>query len=1037
MSATPRFVRLRIRNRADDDDLVILSSAPGGDCLVTEPPDGEGQKIDWAEGKLETGSYSWYAVDKYQSADTRAITKQLADADARDQLLGNRAIYEESDDASAWTAVHTGYVVDYQLRDALEFSFTVGDTDRREQKAELFRTVTDAFDRVCCIIGGPVVADPPVAWGGTPTRAWGPVIDYGPARFQVIANPTGLVTSTNRVTLSLVSGVFPPLFIGQQTSFAIQLPAGFKISIAAEEIDRLARKYFEYDAEGKYKTDGTQRAQPWGSFPGLEAKLTKVIGGAVTRTFPIAQETTKAAEVIPGLGTDYPLGDYSALVANSNTRLIVAWDTATMGAQPSVGTQFDVLVYPRAIDEDNPLHVRGHPIDLHTAVNDQEGIPYNAASAAATKTALGALFLELRIEGPMKYADFTKKLKQACGYGVRYNADGEQEFFPTLTDEASVGTITANDIIAEDENGPAEVILKTATSSVISGVDYQLKAFRLWNAKVDDSDRPMDGVIAQDQLIEGRRAEDAVPGDRILTYDLPGQILLAGGAIVFNQAFALREWILAAGDVIIDRRGWAAKEGALEVLDTIPGKIGEYLDSEAPHQVNAKVGQDPIAQRGGTRKLQIVGRTKRHGTALLLLEDAGVLAQTAPDTPDDGTGGNDPNNGIPEPALSLAASTDNPNTVATVTATNQADLTELGADVELEYLNQTATPASSDSGASFGPLRTSEGTASIDAPAIPAGTKLWVRGRTKVNSTGQFSDWTAWASITLGPATNGGDNGGLVPAISLVASYDGSGVLSAEATGNTAVTSVKFAVGAAGGATPTDAAVRAAAADAAAPFTASALATMAADEIRTVAAYGYDALGNESAKATVTIQRKTAGAPVGAQYLVSASDATLTAERVVADSPTVAWDFSVSGVAQASVPNNAIDTAKAGTDLKTFAVCFDFYAAGDKLLIPKIPSAWGGGVRIVGARAAFLAGVTGSATFTVKSAPSVTGSFSDMIGAGTAPTITAAQASADLVSADTATWADRDLAAGEALEVGCATLSGGSYVTLELTLQRL
>lgn len=52
------------------------------------------------------------------------------------------------------------------------------------------------------------------------------------------------------------------------------------------------------------------------------------------------------------------------------------------------------------------------------------------------------------------------------------------------------------------------------------------------------------------------------------------------------------------------------------------------------------------------------------------------------------------------------------------------------------------------------------------------------------------------------------------------------------------------------------------------------------------------------------------GGVVGAQYLVGAADATLTAERVVTDTATVAWDLTVSAQAKANVPDDAVTDAK-------------------------------------------------------------------------------------------------------------------------------
>jgi hypothetical protein len=52
------------------------------------------------------------------------------------------------------------------------------------------------------------------------------------------------------------------------------------------------------------------------------------------------------------------------------------------------------------------------------------------------------------------------------------------------------------------------------------------------------------------------------------------------------------------------------------------------------------------------------------------------------------------------------------------------------------------------------------------------------------------------------------------------------------------------------------------------------------------------------------------GAPTTSEYLVSIADAGLSNERQVADTTTVAWDFSTPGVASASVPNNGIGNSQ-------------------------------------------------------------------------------------------------------------------------------
>lgn len=59
------------------------------------------------------------------------------------------------------------------------------------------------------------------------------------------------------------------------------------------------------------------------------------------------------------------------------------------------------------------------------------------------------------------------------------------------------------------------------------------------------------------------------------------------------------------------------------------------------------------------------------------------------------------------------------------------------------------------------------------------------------------------------------------------------------------------------------------------------------------------------------------GAPTTADYLVKTANAGLSAERVVTDTATVAWDWGTSGQAKAAVPDSSIGTAKLGGDITT------------------------------------------------------------------------------------------------------------------------
>ncbi len=69
------------------------------------------------------------------------------------------------------------------------------------------------------------------------------------------------------------------------------------------------------------------------------------------------------------------------------------------------------------------------------------------------------------------------------------------------------------------------------------------------------------------------------------------------------------------------------------------------------------------------------------------------------------------------------------------------------------------------------------------------------------------------------------------------------------------------------------------------------------------------------------------GAPTNAEYLVGALDATLTNERLVTDTSTVAWDLATGGQAKANVPDGSITYAKI-QDVSTNSILIGRGASG-------------------------------------------------------------------------------------------------------------
>lgn len=109
-----------------------------------------------------------------------------------------------------------------------------------------------------------------------------------------------------------------------------------------------------------------------------------------------------------------------------------------------------------------------------------------------------------------------------------------------------------------------------------------------------------------------------------------------------------------------------------------------------------------------------------------------------------------------------------------------------------------------------------------------------------------------------------------------------------------------------------------------------------------------------------------------------------------------------------------------------FSLALPFYTAGDFYTIPM-----GRYGSIIKAWAASLS-ASGNATWTVSSAPSVTGSFTDMVGAGVGPSVVGALGVLDTNVTD---WTDQLLAADEVIKVTCTVLSV-AQATITLHFER-
>lgn len=112
-----------------------------------------------------------------------------------------------------------------------------------------------------------------------------------------------------------------------------------------------------------------------------------------------------------------------------------------------------------------------------------------------------------------------------------------------------------------------------------------------------------------------------------------------------------------------------------------------------------------------------------------------------------------------------------------------------------------------------------------------------------------------------------------------------------------------------------------------------------------------------------------------------------------------------------------------------FAFSLPFTSAGDVREVPMPNFA----CRVTGWRVRLNA--SGSATFAVKSAGTITGTPADLVGAGTAPSVSSALG-AESSAGSSLNWTDTAIAAREVLEVTLSTLTTATRATLTLEFQR-
>ncbi len=688
------FYRMRIRNADDSaDDLIISTVAWDDNPFILEPPNGDGQSFDPLTGKITTGTYTVRVIDNGDNAN--AVTPILADADARQQLLSRVGIVEIDDGSDAWAEqLQHGYINAIRMGGGLVFDFSIGDTQRKEVSQDVFKEATTRLGGTTAIIGGPI-------FGG-----FGPIRDYGGWGYKV----NQVHTSPDYVQLKIIAGkIFDPRKANQGAKFRNLTTASDALT---DYTNAMARPYFRESA--------TWVASPvfiYGDFPGIEVRVQETDGTVVGFFTPIANPLRLAA--IPGATVDRLMrhGESSLWIDNKS-----GFDEAgvSLGTwTPTVGHEYSVYVYIKAIGPDNPLHYEGHPVDLWKAIRDDAGIPYDASALTAWKAAIGNdVKLRLRITQSYKIGEFDEKVIYGPFGSSTRMVNGERQPFSARIKGSTVPSATLTLADLREPGKPFDLDESTAIKRVT------LKQIRLVPWTTEETEQPAaDAIVAVPSTTSIDNSDDdaTVAGAGEVTYEIPGEITIAG---TYAGKYGPRNrqigWLAGVADEIFDRWGRGIIGGEFQCLPSVTALIGEELLATLPHMPASKIGETPVTQRGLTRIIQVVGRTETPSGPNIRWFDAGSAGATA-------AGGTST---LTVPTFTVAANADDLRKYVDVTITNGPAIALLGGRIRVWVA--TGTSPASGSGSLSTIIDPAVDDLTFTLPAFDAGTHVHVQMQTVV-----------------------------------------------------------------------------------------------------------------------------------------------------------------------------------------------------------------------------------------------------------------------------------------------------------------
>lgn len=696
--------RVRIRNRADSADLLIVTSARGDTApnypYLKDAPSGDGASFNPVTGEALLGSYTVRVVDPIVSGSSRLFTQHIEDAGGRIQLSYLKVFNERRLDGGAYGVMHAGYLTGFRLISDTVWELTVQDPTRVQNSFELFNaldsmTITDflaLWPNRGCIVGGPVKGSflnmqdlggwtmrvQQVLGSGSGIRWLQPLRTYGPGSW----NPD----YTSRDAYNRFCGII------NEKVRALRSPSLEGFSTGPLALSTIADAY-----------------APYMIWPGVITLIDGVPFRPVTPS--IAQQTYGEGDELLDLVSPH----------RTAPGLFVFQDGKTL----TVGTTVRVRCLTVLPSPESPIYVDRHPADLFSDMQTIAGVPVNAAAVTALKEALGtSLRHSERITGTRRLGEFlADAVYRPHRVAVRVNSSAELVPFSTRIFANTVPSVTITDAMVKTGSVRA---FEFDVSDALSRVTL---IFKRQQAMVGDA---LDSIVETEVELTWKNQESGALQTGTFEASIPGMLRVTSSTA---DPIGIG-WLRGLAQQLFDRFGRGVQGAEMLVIrgngssdaDTLVLGQEVLVDVAQLPNHNKRLGDDPAIT---ARAMQIVQITENIATRRVMLVDSGPNANAI----------------STKPTHTIAANAAAPRTIAQVTITNAAALNALGYAVRVQ-MAVGSSPAATD----YVDFYTSEPgavpTTSIVTPSVVAGSTVFVRARSE-KADARPSDWSTPVSVSL------------------------------------------------------------------------------------------------------------------------------------------------------------------------------------------------------------------------------------------------------------------------------------------------